>query len=314
MTMDRLQTIRVFVQVVEQGGFARAAVALNLSNAVVSRHIADLESHLGARLLNRTTRRLSLTETGQAYLEKARQVLEMLDEADAIASADSTLARGTLRIVAPTSFGELQLSRILPEYVRSQPNLKVEVALSDRSVDIVHHGYDVGIFTDFQKFDSSMVVRQLALSEVFVCASPEYVRRHGAPRKPEDLAHHDCLNYSFEELRHTWLFPWSGKTRHKVPVNGRVMSNNGELLRGCALAGAGVLLRPSFVLEGDLESGRLVRLLPEYQLGHLYVVMAYPSRRQVPAKLRSFVDFMIARFPDPQADPWHPSVELAPVG
>jgi DNA-binding transcriptional LysR family regulator len=201
------------------------------------------------------------------------------------------------------------LSRILPEYVRGQPNLKVEVTLSDRSVDIVRHGYDVGIFTDFQKFDSSMVVRQLALSEVFVCASPEYVRRHGAPGKPDDLASHDCLNYSFEELRHAWLFPWNGKTRHKVPVNGRVVSNNGELLRGFALAGAGVLLRPSFVLDDDLESGRLVRLLPEHQLGHLSVLMAYPSRRQVPAKLRTFVDFMIARFPDPQADPWRPSVE-----
>jgi DNA-binding transcriptional LysR family regulator len=280
-----------------------------MSNAVVSRHIADLESHLGARLLNRTTRRLSLTETGQAYLDKARQILEMLDDADAIASADSKLARGTLRIFAPTSFGELQLSRILPEYMRNQPNLKVEVTLSDRAVDIVRHGYDVGIFTDFQKFDASMVVRQLALSEVFVCASPEYVRRHGAPRKPDDLVNHVCLNYSFEELRHGWSFPACDKGLRKVPVSGNVVSNNGELLRGCALAGGGVLLRPTFVLNGDLESGRLVRLLADHHLGQLSVVMAYPSRRQVPAKLRTFVDFMIARFPDPQADPWHPSVE-----
>jgi DNA-binding transcriptional LysR family regulator len=312
--MDRLQTIRVFVQVVEQGGFARAGTALDMSNAVVSRHIADLESHLGARLLNRTTRRLSLTETGQAYLEKARQVLQMLDEADAIASADSKLARGTLRVFAPTTFGELQLSRILPDFIRSQPNLKIEVTLSDRSVDIVRTGYDVGIFTDFQKFDASMVVRQLAISEVFVCASPEYVRRHGAPKKPEDLANHACLNYSFEELRHAWFFPWNAKARHKVPVSGPVMSNNGELLRGFAHAGAGVLLRPTFVLDGDLDSGRLVRLLPDHRLGHLSVVMAYPSRRQVPAKLRSFVDFMVARFPDPQADPWHPAIERAQVG
>lgn len=305
--MDRLQALKVFVQVAERGGFARAGTALNMSNAVVSRHVAELESHLGTRLLNRTTRRLSLTETGQAYLEKARQVLELLDEADAIASADARQARGTLRIFAPTSFGEAQLGQLLPGYLRSQPEVKVEVTLSDQAVDIVRHGYDVGIFTEFQKFDSSMVVRQLGRSEVFVCASPDYVRAHGAPAEPEDLSQHVCLNYSFEELRHSWTFPPSGPARHKVPVSAKVVSNNGELLRNCALAGSGILLRPSFVLGGDLESGRLVRLLPELDLGDLNVVMAYPSRRQASAKLRTFVDYMIARFPDPQADPWQPS-------
>jgi DNA-binding transcriptional LysR family regulator len=303
--MDRLQALRVFVQVVEQGGFARAGEALNMSNAVVSRHVSELERHLGARLLNRTTRRLSLTETGQAYLEKAREVLDMLEEADSVASADSTHARGTLRIFAPTTFGELQLSHLLPEYLHGQPDVKAEVTLSDRAVDIVQHGYDVGIFTEFQKFDSSMVVRQLGRSTVFVCASPGYVRAKGAPSTPEDLVQHTCLNYSFEELRHSWTFPPVGEPRHKVPISARVVSNNGEMLRGCALAGSGILLRPSFSLGGDLETGRLVRLLPGYDLGYLNVVMAYPSRRQASAKLRSFIDFMIARFPDPNADPWH---------
>ena len=310
--MDRLQTLRVFVKVVEHGGFARAGMAMNMSNAVVSRHVADLETHLGARLLHRTTRRLSLTETGQAYLEKARQVLELLDEADAIAGADSRLARGTLRIFAPTSFGQAQLGRILPEFMRMQPNLKLEVTLSDRTMDIVHNGYDVGIFTDFQKFDSSMVVRQLAVSEIMVCASPDYVRTHGVPRTPDDLAHHACLNFSFEELRHTWSFPPNGKIRYKVPIDGKVVSNSGDLLRECALAGTGILLRVSFVLNGDLESGRLVRLLPDYHLGNLCVAMVYPSRRQVSAKLRAFTDFMVAKYPDPRVDPWYPTMNLAP--
>lgn len=304
--MDRLQTLRVFVNVVEHGGFARAGVVMNMANAVVSRHVADLETHLGARLLNRTTRRLSLTETGQAYLEKARQILDMFDEADAVAGADAKQAKGTLRIFAPTSFGKSQLSRMLPEYVKTHPNVKLEVTLSDRAVDIVQHGYDVGIFTDFQKFDASMVVRQLAVSEVVVCASPEYVRRHGAPQHPEDLTNHVCLNLSFEELRHGWTFRPDGKTQQKVPITSRVTSNDGDLLRDCALAGVGIMLRASFTVNDDLTSGRLVRLLPEHRIRQLNVVMAYPSRRQVPAKLRSFVDFMAAKFPAPQADPWCP--------
>ncbi|TFW05888.1 LysR family transcriptional regulator [Oxalobacteraceae bacterium OM1] len=309
--MDRLQTLRVFVNVVEHGGFARAGLVMNMANAVVSRHIADLESHLGARLLNRTTRRLSLTETGQIYLDKARQILEMFDEADAVAGADAKQARGTLRIFAPTSFGQAQLSRILPEYMKSQPNVKVEVTLSDRAVDIVQHGYDVGIFTDFQKFDSSMVVRQLAVTEVVLCASPDYIRRHGVPKSPDDLVNHVCLNLAFEELRHGWTFRPDGKGQYKVPITSKLTSNDGDLLRECALAGVGVLLRTSFSVNDDLTSGRLVRLLPNHHLRKLNVVMAYPSRRQVPAKLRSFVDFMAARFPLPQADPWCPVANLA---
>lgn len=303
--MDRLQTLRVFVRVAEHGGFARAGVVLNMSNAVVSRHVADLERHLGARLINRTTRRLSLTDTGKAYLEKARQILEAFDEAGALAGADTTQARGTLKLFAPSSFGP-ELNRILPEYLRSQSGIRLDVTVSDHEVDIVRDGYDVGIFTNFQPFDASMVVRQLGVSEVVVCASPDYVRRHGAPRTPEELAQHVCLNFSHKELRHAWIFAQGGKERYRIPVGSRVVSNSGDLLRACALDGAGLLLRTSFTLNGDLESGRLVRLLPDHFLGELDVVMAYPSRRQVPARLRTFIDFMIGKFPDPREDGWRP--------
>lgn len=302
--MDRLQSMRVFVKVVEQGSFARAANMLEISNAVVTRHVADLETHLGTRLLNRTTRRLSLTETGQAYIERVRQILQDIDDADAIASAQSSNPAGTLRIYSHLGFGQLHLSKLVPKYLEHYPDVTLDVSLSDRTVDLVEDGFDVGIFVDYQKFDASMIARSLGSTEVLLCASPEYIAKRGAPRIPDDISGHDCLNFSFEQLRHRWPIQGpDGETRH-IPVTSRMFSNNGELLRQCALAGLGIVIRPSFTLRDDLASGRLVRLLPDHHIGRMSVVLVYPSRRLLSAKVRSFVDFMVGQFPHPERDPW----------
>ncbi len=302
--MDRLQSMRVFAKVVEQGNFARAAQALEMSNAVVTRYVADLEEHLGTRLLNRTTRRLSLTETGQAYLERVLQILQEIDDADAIASAHSKTPSGTLRIYSHLAFGQLQLAQLLPEYARRYPQVTLDVTLSDRTLDLVEDSFDVGIFTDLQKFDAGMIARQLGISQVLLCASPEYVRGHGAPQSPAEISQHACLNFSYEQLRHHWpMRDSSGKVVH-IPVTGKVVSNNGALLRDCALAGMGLVLRPSFALGDDLAAGRLLRLLPEQPLGQLAVSMVYPSRRLLSAKVRAFVEFITERFPHPDRDPW----------
>jgi DNA-binding transcriptional LysR family regulator len=302
--MDRLQSMRVFAKVVEQGNFARAAQALEMSNAVVTRYVADLEEHLGTRLLNRTTRRLSLTETGQAYLERVLQILQEIDDADAIASAHSKTPSGTLRIYSHLAFGQLQLAHLLPEYARRYPQVTLDVTLSDRTLDLVEDSFDVGIFTDLQKFDAGMIARQLGISQVLLCASPEYVRGHGAPQSPAEISQHACLNFSYEQLRHHWpMRDSSGKVVH-IPVTGKVVSNNGALLRDCALAGMGLVLRPSFALGDDLAAGRLLRLLPEQPLGQLAVSMVYPSRRLLSAKVRAFVEFITERFPHPDRDPW----------
>lgn len=302
--MDRLQSMRVFAKVVEQGSFVRAAQALNMSNAVVTRHVADLEEHLATRLLNRTTRRLSLTETGHAYLERVLQILQEIEDAEAIASAQSSKPTGVLRIYSHLGFGQEQLARLLPEYARQYPEVALDVTLSDRTVDLVEERIDVGIFIDFQKFDASMIARQLGISEALLCASPDYVKRRGEPLHLEDISQHECLNFSYEQLRHHWPIKGPEGNTVQVPINSKVVSNNGDLLRHCALAGMGIMIRPSFTLGDDLAAGRLVRLLPRHQLGQLSVVMVYPSRRLLSAKVRSFVDFMTARFPHPESDPW----------
>ena len=197
-----------------------------------------------------------------------------------------------------------QLARLLPGYAGNYPNVVLDVTLSDRAVDLVEDGFDVGIFLGgVQKFDASMIARQLGVSEGYLCASPEYLARCGAPQVPQDLGRHACLNFSLEQLRHSW--PVSGAHGSvNIPITSRMFSNNGDLLRQCAAAGMGLVFSPSFSLCDDLASERLRRVLPAYRLPAVTVVMVYPSRRLLSAKVRSFVDFISAQFPRPEDDPW----------
>ena len=301
--MDRLQSMRVFAKVVEQGSFVAAAQMLDMSNAVVTRLVADLENHLGIRLLHRSTRRMALTEPGQAYLERVRQILDEIDEAEAAASVLSTNPAGTLHIYSQIGFGQTQLARLLPLYSKQYPDVQLDVTLSDRTADLIDEGFDVGIFSVNQKFDVSMVARQLGIAEVLLCASPAYIAQHGAPQVPEDLARHACLNFSLEHLRHHWTFQ-SAEGTSVIPIASKVMSNNTELLRHCLLAGMGIAMRSSYTLGDDMAAGRVVRVLPEHQISKVAVRLVYPSRRLLSAKVRSFVDFMMAQFPHPDCDPW----------
>ncbi|WP_211441573.1 LysR family transcriptional regulator [Collimonas humicola] len=301
--MDRLQSMRVFAKVVEQGSFVAAAQVLDMSNAVVTRLVADLENHLGIRLLHRSTRRMALTEPGQAYLERVRQILDEIDEAEAAASVLSTNPAGTLHIYSQIGFGQTQLARLLPLYSKQYPDVQLDVTLSDRTADLIEEGFDVGIFSVNQKFDVSMVARQLGIAEVLLCASPAYIAQHGEPQAPEDLARHACLNFSLEHLRHHWTFQ-SAQGTSVVPIASKVMSNNTELLRHCLLAGMGIAMRSSYTLGDDMAAGRVVRVLPDYQINKVAVRLVYPSRRLLSAKVRSFVDFMMAQFPHPDCDPW----------
>lgn len=301
--MDRLGSMRVFAKVVEQGSFVRAAAALEMSATVVTRNVADLEAHLGTRLLNRTTRRLSLTETGQQYLERVRQILADIDDADAIASSSARKPGGTLRIYCHPGFGQSQLAMLLPLYAQAMPDVVLDVTLADHAVDLVEEGFDVGIFIGLQKFDASMIARRLASSNVVLCASPAYLARRGTPVTPAEIANHDCLNFAFEQLRHHWPVHWDDELVN-VPITSRMVSNSGAVLRQAALAGMGIMVRSSFTLEDDLESGRLVQLLQGHHLGQLSVMMVYPSRRLLSAKVRSFVEFMNEQFPRPESDPW----------
>lgn len=295
--------MRVFAKVVEQGSFARAAETLNMSNAVVTRHVADLETHLGTRLLNRTTRRLSLTETGHAYIERLQQILRAIEDADAVASSASSKASGNLRLYAYQGFGQYQLAPLLQAYGRAHPEVTLEVVLSERTVDLVEDGFDIGIYSGLQKFDANLIARKLCSSEVMLCAAPDYLKRRGVPTRPQEIAEHDCLNFDFEQVRNHWNVEGPDGVL-SIPIRTRLMSNNGILLRACALAGMGISLSVSYAMADDLTSGRLVRLLPDHPMGQLSITMVYPSRRLLSAKVRSFVDFMTARFPHPESDPW----------
>ena len=308
--MDRLQSMRVLVKVVERGSFARAAAVLDMSNAAVTRHIAELESHLNTRWLNRSTRKLSLTETGQAYVERVRQILLDIGDAETMASSLATRPNGTFKLYCQQSFGQFQLPRMLPAYAESYPDVTLDVTLSDRPVDIVEEGFDVGIFLGPRKFDANMIVRQLGVAEVLLCASPNYIARHGRPETPEDLAQHICLSFSFEHLRDRWSLK-GAEGQIDVDVSSKVVSNNGDLLNHCAVAGMGIALRPTFALGDDLKCGRLVHLLPQYHIRRVTVMMVYPSRRLLSATVRSFVDFTMAQFPNPEIDSWMADVHAS---
>ena len=294
--MDLFQAMKVFAKVAEVGSLSGAARALDISNPSVTRHVTDLETYLNARLFNRSTRRLSLTETGAAYLERCKQVLLDLEDATLAAGVSVAKPSGTLRINAPVSFAVNHLGRVLPRYAQRYPEVNLEVSLSDRIVDLVEEGYDLAIRIGRIQ-DSSLVVRKIAPLRLLVCAAPAYLKAHGTPREPKDLARHICLTYSYAASRDEWKFMHDGKTQ-AVRVKGPMHANNGDLLREAALAGMGIVLQPSFIVGDDVRAHKLVALLPDYQALTGAINAVYPSRRHLSAKVRTFVDFLIEQFGD----------------
>ncbi|GGD00633.1 LysR family transcriptional regulator [Undibacterium terreum] len=246
---------------------------------------------------------MSLTDAGQTYYDCIRQILVDLEEADALAASASSKLTGTLRINCHIGFGQLQLARLLPLFSREYENIAIDVKLTSKALDLVGEAYDIGIFIGLQNFSSNMISRQLGISEVILCASPGYIKEKGMPQKPEELSSHACLNFDYEQLKHSWHLVGENESKD-IAITSKITSNNGELLRYCGLAGMGILMRPSFNLGKDLASGKLVRVLPDYNLGSFSVTLVYPTKRLMPAKVRGFVDFMVRHFPDPERDHW----------
>lgn len=303
--MDRsLSEMAVFAAVVEAGGFTAAARALGLSKSAVSKQVARLEARLGARLLQRTTRRLSLTEAGTVFHDGCQRVLAEAATAEAAVTHLSGSVRGLLRVNAPMSFGTRHLAPLLAAFMVGHPELEVELGLNDRRVDLVEEGYDVGVRIGTLA-DSSLVARRLAPVRRAICASPAYLERHGRPAAPEDLARHRCLIYSYLESPRVWRFHGPGGAR-RVGVSGPLESNTGEVLAEAAAAGLGIVRIPSFIACDLLSAGRLVEILtewPENRTSALHAV--YPARRHLAPKVRAFVDFLAARIGDPP--PWEPA-------
>jgi DNA-binding transcriptional LysR family regulator len=293
--MDRVSGMAVFAKVVATGSFSAAARELEISQASVTKQVQELEQWLGARLLNRTTRRLSLTEVGTGFYERSTRILEAVEEARSAAGTLNTTPRGRLRINAPVSFGLLHLAPAVTEFLNLYPEVSVEMLVNDRVVDLLEGEFDVGVRIG-RLHDSSLIARRIAPVRLAVCAAPEYLARHGAPRTPDELASHNCLEYTYFESRGEWHLLDSAGAEIVVPVSGRYLANNADVLRFTALAGGGIILVPTFLVGDDLRSGRLVRLLPNYPPPEQALHALYPSGRHISAKVRSFVDFLVARF------------------
>ncbi len=296
--MDRFLAVSTFAKVVELGSFARAAERIGLSTSAVSRQVSELEAHLNTRLLNRTTRRLSLTEAGQSFYEHSVQLLSDLEDAEASVRIAAAEPKGTLRITCGVSFGMRYLAPALAEFSALHPDLLFDLDLSDRVVDLVEDGFDLAIRIGHVG-SQGMVSKRLGWTQIVCCAAPAYLERRSEPiRMPADLAQHECLSYTNVGMPNTWHF--EGKdgrdSRVSVPIPPRHRANNGQLLASFAVQGLGVVYAPDFILAHAIRAGQLVPLLRDHRPPRSPIAAVYPSRRHLSAKVRSFVDFLAARY------------------
>ncbi len=298
--MDRFVELSALVRTVDCGSQAAAARELGITPAMVGRYIQGLEDRLGTRLLNRTTARQSLTEAGAAFYARASAILEQLEEADTVASDRQAEPRGTLRVNAPMSFGTRHLAAAVAEFCGRYPNVRVEMVLNDRVVDLIEEGYDVAVRIG-RLTDSGLVARRLATCRMVLCAAPGYLARHGWPSVPADLHGHNCLLYAYAGLGGAWRFE-NDSGEQEIRVSGNLAANNGDALLASALAGQGIILQPTFIVADALRQGQLAPLLPDWRVAALSVHAVYPSARHLSPKVRSFVDFLVGRYRDPP--PW----------
>lgn len=289
--MDQLAALRALRRVVELGSFTAAGDALGVSHTIVSRQVRQLESHLGAQLLNRTTRRFALTDAGRDYYEACRHILDALDDADRAVGHHQARPSGTLRINAPMAFGTLELAQWLPRFFARYPELNVDLVCNDRVVDLIEEGFDVALRLTRALPDSTLVARRLAHSPVLTVASPDYLRRHGAPQTPDELADHNCLRYTLAERPSDWTFISPDGASHTVRVQGNLQANTSVALRAAALAGLGIASGASFIVGDDVRRGDLVPVLPDYPMRPRELYALYPHNRHLSPKVRAFIDF-----------------------
>lgn len=295
--MDRLLSMEVFVAVVELGSLTAAAARHEMSAAMAAKHIKGLEARLGLRLMNRTTRRQSLTEAGQAYYARCKAILADIREAEQGAEALRVAPRGTLRITSTVSFGSFALAPAIADYLDRYPDVSVELALSDVVEDLVASRYDLAVRIGEPR-DSGLVARRIGSYQMIICASPAYLARHGTPATPADLGRHQCLDFSHWSRRTGWrLRDGEGEGgQADYPPTSRFLANNGQALRQAALAGFGIVLQPELLLAEDVHAGRLTPILRPYWPAARPVTLLYPKDRQALPKLTTFVEFVVARF------------------
>lgn len=299
--MDQLTAMRTFRRVVELGSFTAAARSLGLSKAAVSKQIGELEGHLGATLIHRTTRRLSTTEVGNAYFESCIRLLDEFEAAEAEVRNLQAEPTGSLRLSVPNAFGVTQMAATINELSQRYPKLRLIIEASDRFVDLIEEGFDAAIRIRTDLPDSSLIARRLCTIPRYVCASPKYLRKFGEPQRPEDLKAHNCLIYTQSPTPFDWAFR-TGQGRKTVRVAGTMQSNHGLLLMDPLLAGRGIALLPLFTIEAALKSGKVKRLLTEFPTDDVSLHVVYPQNRHLSPKVRVLVDLMAEHFA--QRKPW----------
>lgn len=292
--MDRFLEMQTFNAVVDAGSFVKAADALDMSKAAVSRYVVDMETRLGVRLLHRTTRRLSLTEEGQVFYARSKELLAELEEAEAEITSRSEAASGLLRVNAPVTFGILHLAPLWGMFKALNPKVTLDITLADRVVDLVEEGYDVAIRIATLE-SSTLVSKRLTTTRMVLCASPHYLKQHGIAKHPSELTQHAVISYSYWSTKDEWRFegplgPVSVKTRPCIHTN------SGDTCRAAALAHQGVILQPTFLVGQDLSAGTLVELMPEFRSIELGIYAVYPTRKHVSAKVRALIEFLAVHF------------------
>lgn len=292
--MDKFQEITTFTSVVDAGSFVKAADRLNMSKAAVSRHLVDLETRLGVRLLHRTTRKLSLTEEGELFYGRCKVILETIESAENEITSHTNDVSGHIRINAPFSFGIRKLAPLWGIFHQTYPQVTLEVVLSDRLVDVVDEGYDIAIRIAALS-NSTMVSKKLTDTRIVLCASPKYLKEHGKPKKPSDLVNHQVINYSYWAGKDEWSFD-GPKGKESVNIKPFMQTNNGDTCLVAALAHQGIILQPSFIVGDAIRTGDLVEIMPQYKSIELGIYAIFPTRQHIAPKVRVLIDFLVEYF------------------
>lgn len=292
--MDRLLSMEVFVKAVEMGSFSAAAETMQMSSQLVGKHVRVLEQQLGVQLLNRTTRRQHLTDIGSAYYERAKNILAEVEAAQSLADEVRVVPVGKLRVNSPVTFGVHALAAKITDYMAQFPQVSVELSITNRKVDVIEEGFDA-VFRVGELSDSGLIARRLAPYQLILCASADYLAKHPVISHPHDLKEHECLGFAHTELRSHWSFMGEDGLI-SVPVSGRLMVDSGEALLVAALHGQGLLLQPSELVKKEIDSGRLVQVLPDFPVPSRAMHLLYAPDRRMTPKLRSFVSFVLEHF------------------
>ncbi|PTN12045.1 LysR family transcriptional regulator [Nitrosomonas aestuarii] len=294
--MGQFEDMHVFIRVVDAGGIGRAAEQLGLAKSAVSRKLADLETRLGVRLLNRTTRTSSLTEAGRTFYERSIKIVDDIAELNTLTKASQATLEGTINLAAPLSFGLSHLAPAIDSFIKLHPELTININFSDRQVDLVEEGMDLALRIADLK-DSSLVARKLSPIRTLLCASPHYLQEYGTPKTVYELKQHRLLHYNLSNTS-SWKFVDKQGAQHSIPVSAKIVANNGDFLKDMAIAGHGIIMMPTFITWKTIVDGKLVPIMPDYQSPSFNAYAVYPQKRYLSHRTKILIDFLAERFGD----------------